>query len=48
MPTILILGLVFLGLLLVLGAVVTFVAARKARDGFEDEEGFHSTEAPKD
>ena len=33
--------LIVLGVALVIGGIVAVVALRKARDGFEDEHGFH-------
>lgn len=35
--------LVILGGAMLIGGVVAWVAIRRARDGFEDDEGFHPT-----
>ena len=35
--------LIILGGAVVLGGIIAFVAIRRARDGFEDDEGFHPT-----
>ena len=48
MDAIFIVGLVILGAIVVIGGIVAYFALRKAPDGFEDEEGFHSTKEPKD
>jgi hypothetical protein len=35
--------LIVLGAAVLIGGVVAWVAIRRARDGFEDDEGFHPT-----
>jgi hypothetical protein len=47
MDTAIVVVLVVLGLIILIGGVIAFFAVRKAPDGFEDEEGFHGTDASK-
>jgi hypothetical protein len=35
--------LVIFGAAIVIGGIIAWVAIRRARDGFEDDEGFHPT-----
>lgn len=43
MGTIVRILLIIFGAAVVLGGIIAFVAIRRARDGFEDDEGFHPT-----
>lgn len=43
MRTLFIVLLALFGVVVVVGGIVAFVALRKARDGFEDDRGFHPT-----
>ena len=47
MDTIVVIVLVVLGLVVVVGLVVAYVALRNAPDGFEDRKGFHPDGKPK-
>jgi hypothetical protein len=47
MDTVVIIVLVALGVTAVIGVVVMYFAVRKAPNGFEDDQGFHSDRKPK-
>jgi hypothetical protein len=47
MTTLVIILLIVAGIVTLVGGIVTFIALRKARDGFEDDKGFHPTDRPR-
>ena len=47
MDTVVIIVLVSLGVIMLVGVVVAWIALRNAPDGFEDQHGFHRRKKPK-